>query len=353
MRLSRFLQLLALLAVVTAAQKAVFASADAADGDDVLIVTSDRSSDDDGSRTPLSRLAASGDDRPPRQVALQFLGKPSDLPDEDDEEDDDNDEPISLIVGGKRVPSKLRKHLARVIAVDSFGSLVTCTGSVIARKYILSAAHCFVGFEIDIAASYVLVAEKSTKTKFFRSPRNKIFMKNVFVHRKYRDDGTYANDVALVELEEKIDDRFYSAIKLEKPPKESGTRIQAAGYGVRGSEKSEPKRVRRAKVLFQRWSVCDDHLGFQGATNRRKEICYTSLGFPKRGRTGTCFGDSGGPIVQRVDGKYEQVGITSSFYGDKCESAGAVMIAMRVRSYRRMIRRKVRKNRNRGWRRLR
>ncbi|CAN8075973.1 unnamed protein product [Agarophyton chilense] len=347
------LSLLGSVSIPASAQKVVFAEADTSTGPVIV-----------SSQSLVATPRPQPTEAPRRRAAMDILGRPEDLPpdfDNDDadesaeEEDEDADvgSRTPTIVGGKRVPARLRKHLARVFIETFSGILIACSGSVISPTYVLSAAHCFVDpGAIDVSRSYVLVAERTTKSKYFRSPSNKIFMRNVFVHRRYRDDSSFANDIALVQLESDIPPRFLSPIALENPPTRSGSKLQAAGYGARGSGESVPRRVRRTDVLFQRWSVCDEELGFSGANNRRREFCYTSLDFPDKGRTGTCFGDSGGPILKREHGQFQQIGITSYFYGDRCNSAGAVMVAMNLSSYKKMIRRKVRRNRNRGWRRL-
>ncbi|PXF41054.1 Serine protease 30 [Gracilariopsis chorda] len=260
---------------------------------------------------------------------------------------------IPLIIGGKKVPKKLLKSMARIVVEREDGFLSSCTGSVVSRNYVLCAAHCFVlPSKALVRRSYVLVGEPSTKIKYFESPQNKYFVRNVWIHRKYKDNSLFKHDVALIQLQKKIDKKLYKPMALGAAPDEGRSKLTAAGYGVKGSNKGEPKRARRASVLYQEWDTCNEEAGYPIANSEKSEICYTSLKFPNKGKTGTCFGDSGGPITKKENGEYIQVGITSFFVGDLCESPGAIFVAQRVENYLKQINRKVKKNQSKGWKRL-
>ncbi|PXF46032.1 Tryptase [Gracilariopsis chorda] len=282
-----------------------------------------------------------------RVYAVEYIGNIKDLK----KNQNATRGPDPLIVGGKKAPKKLRKHLAHVIIVDVFGDVYGCSGTVVGKKYVLTAAHCFDSY-FEKSESFVLIAEKSTGEMLFTWPDNKYFMKNVYVHYRFSFRDYLENDVALVELDEDLSKKLYKPIKFGSPPEESFTKIEVAGYGLKGSDKKKPKRVSLGKVLFQEWGVCYDELGFHLGNSESHEFCYTSLQFPDKGKTGTCSGDSGGPVLKKDGRKYVQIGIISYYVGEKCESPGTIMVAQNLQKYKKMISNKVMKNKNKGWKKL-
>lgn len=265
--------------------------------------------------------------------------------------------PSGLVVGGSNAKSSLRKKLAHVVVQTRNGDVFSCTGSVIAPRFVLCAAHCFIfgsGKENRVYArrSYVLIGEKETDIKYFELPSNKYFMKHVYVHKKYEDNGYFRYDVAIVELKSSIATSLYSPMRLGRAPGKGGKRVIVSGYGVRGSFKQAGKKVKQAKVLFQKWNVCNEELGFSGANSEREEVCSTSVGFPNKGKTGICFGDSGGPIMIKSGSEYRQYGIASFFYGNLCESAGTVFVHQKVAFFLRRIEALVSRDKKRGWRKI-
>ncbi len=84
--------------------------------------------------------------------------------------DETSDAPENTIVGGEKADKKLQQRLARIVSFPKGGgnSYGSCTGSVMSKKYILSAAHCFYFSDdptdvVDLSGrSYVLVGEPTT-----------------------------------------------------------------------------------------------------------------------------------------------------------------------------------------------
>ncbi len=159
------------------------------------------------------------------------------------------------------------------------------------------------------------------------------------------------HDVALIQLKHRIKKSQFTPMEFGNPPSSSPTNVIVAGYGVKGSGKSSPQYVSQATVVYQSKKVCNDWLGFK-ASNGRSEICTTSLGFPKKGKMESCFGDSGGPLIHKSDGKIRLIGVISYFYGDKCQSPGAADYSMSVSFYKKQILRLVRKGKRKGWRKM-
>ena len=265
--------------------------------------------------------------------------------------------PNQLIVGGFKAKNSLRKRLALVVIETRAGDVFSCTGSVISRKYILCAAHCFISSgkmnKVYAKKSYVLIGERGTDIKYFDNPANKYFMESVYVDRRYRNNGLFRYDVAVIELKKKISQSRYVPMSLGDAPSGAPGGVIVSGYGARGSFKNSGKSVMQAKVIYQNWDVCNKQLGFSVANSEEEEVCSTSKGFPEVGKTGICFGDSGGPIMRKSGDRYIQYGIASYFYGWLCEDSGSVFVHQRVSEYRSRIDSLVRSGRKTGWKRYR
>lgn len=267
------------------------------------------------------------------------------------------DSPNELILGGSNAAAALRKRMALVVLETRNGDIYSCTASVISKSFILCAAYCFIfgsGKKNRVFAKncYVLVGEKKTDIQYFSSPKNKYFMKQVFLWKKYKNNGVYRHDVALIELKQEIDNSLYIPMALVDAPSSGPKQVLVAGYGNKGSFKPSGKKVLQTKVLYQEWDVCDEEMGFQVANSEAEEVCSTSKGFPRKGKTGICFGDSGGPIVIKKGRKYTQYGIASYFYGELCESPGTVFVHQNVSYFLSKITAKVQRGKNNGWKKL-
>lgn len=263
-----------------------------------------------------------------------------------------------LIVGGSKAPKNIRKRMAMAVTVTRGGEVFSCTGSVISKKFILCAAHCFIfgsGKRNRVWAknSYVLIGEKGTDLKFFESPENKYKMKQVFIIKKFKPQSAFfRDDVALVELKEEIKNSQFFPFTLGEAPDAAQKKVIASGYGAKGTTKDKPRKLLAAKLVYQDWNTCTDELGFSSGIRQAESVCLTSKGFPNQAKTGICFGDSGGPVVFKSGGSFVQFGIASYFFGELCEAKGTVYVYQRVSFYKAKIEGKVLRNKNNGWKKL-
>jgi trypsin len=241
------------------------------------------------------------------------------------EDNGQTDLPIDAqIVGGTDVPNGKYPFMAAIFEKVGegppwfYGHI--CGGTLIDPDSVLTAAHCVTEGQF---ASDLRVAVGRTVL----SNNNQGYVRNVnriYIH-PYYDSETQKNDVAVLKLNSRVnlpwiliprstDNRF----------EEHGRSLRVAGWGETFTEEGYPDRMRetRVPVLSDYWA----------------EQFYGDAFYPKvmvaAGKEGkdTCFGDSGGPLFEkvqvRVNGRwhtyYYQVGITSFSFGESCGQAGYV-----------------------------
>jgi len=179
-----------------------------------------------------------------------------------------------------------------------------CGGTLVDRRFILTAAHC-----VDFLAAddiKVLAGTASLVTGGTRFDVEKII-----VHPRW-DSKLFDFDIALVKVTEPIKGvRLSRLIKREEEdvlvPRY--TPSFAAGWGNTGpSPPKYPKELHQVKVETQTRALCNRPQSYNGSVTARM-VC---AGFPEGGKD-TCDGDSGGPLTARdEDGAWRvQFGIVS------------------------------------------
>ncbi|WP_031336076.1 trypsin-like serine protease [Rhodopseudomonas sp. B29] len=198
--------------------------------------------------------------------------------------------PASAMVGGAAAPAG---DIARAVVtiVGSRGNF--CSGTLIARDLVLSAAHC-----VGPGADYKIVQLDAQRQPQLRDVRRvaahpDFDMRAILGHRA-------SADVALLQLAAPLAGKAPLPIGAPSDPLEAGQRFTVAGIGVaiRGDGKSGGTIRAASLIATGRPGRLQIRLVDPATSNTREGL-------------GACTGDSGGPALEQQDGRAVIVGVVS------------------------------------------
>ena len=200
------------------------------------------------------------------------------------------------IIGGE---SAQPSDYPTVVALEEQPGNWFCTGTLIAKNWVLTAAHC--------------VAEGPTTmhVRFDDADVNDttggrvVAVKTVHSNPMF-DWEAWDNDIALLELAEDVTDRAPTPILRD--PVAFGTEVLDVGYGVADNNDGGGGLLRRVQKVTADCAGANDP-----AVSGANLVCMDA----SDGR-GSCFGDSGGPTFATVGGVRVVAGVTSGGTGDAC-----------------------------------
>jgi len=214
------------------------------------------------------------------------------------------DEFRSSIVGGRNATRGEIPHHA-VLFMDYPGGRSMCGASIIARKYLLTAAHCVYGLEHkpENVSAYVgihNITQLETAKRYVA--------KTIHIHCGYtgRPEDSFHDDITVIELEDAITyTRYVKRIKINTiHTPVMGSSCRSSGFGrVDGRNYDTAETLKTALVKVVNHEEC--RYFHQTLNLTAGQLCMHAF------RSSPCNGDSGGSLVCTIDYEKYLTGVTS------------------------------------------
>ncbi len=227
--------------------------------------------------------------------------------------------PVDPIVNGQP-ESGWPQVGAMTLQMPGFGYMGSyCSGTLIAPQWVLTAAHCVLpgsGMPVSSKLGAFYVGANANKEATGNEPSGRILKADIFIpHPDY--NATWASsDIALVHLQEPVTDLEPVPIFQGNLTKDDlGTEVLYVGFGVTDGIQQGGGGTKRS--------------GYMPIVDLDKRTYISAFQ-----ESGVCFGDSGGPGLLQVEGKWYVLGVNSAVYAQSGDPCKGYAIQTRVDAFR-------------------
>jgi secreted trypsin-like serine protease len=210
------------------------------------------------------------------------------------------------IIGGKPVPLKDNPWQVAILAANVPSNLIAqfCGGSIVAPRWVLTAAHC-VDSGTTPARIHIL-----TGTESLEKGGTRVQATRIIVHESWAPK-TSDNDLALIEVESDLGGQAILG-DVSTSEHSSTLLVRVTGWGRTSKSTSAGSKVLQgAEMPYVTRQTCNEPKSYDQAITANM-IC---VGLAKGG-VDSCQGDSGGPASAVLGGTRRLVGIVS--WGEGC-----------------------------------
>jgi len=208
-----------------------------------------------------------------------------------------------------------------------------CGATLIASKWVVTAAHCIYNREWDAKNFKIRVGEFDRKVE--EGTEEEYQVERIFRHYKY-NPFTTDSDIALFKLTTPVKyNKYVSPVCLPSREPPVGTQCYVTGWGATNASGRMSVQLQQGKQAVVSNRACYD---FNKKAYPQLSVTPSMLCAGDGGKTAIsgCHGDSGGPFVCLIDDRWELHGAVS--HGSKdCNSKGSYSVYARVFYFKKFI----------------
>lgn len=218
------------------------------------------------------------------------------------------------IIGGTEVEATDSIQSSIVAVYDAFEGQI-CTGSLISKNLVLTAAHCIGFFTEDMHIFFGTVITKESER------RQVVAVEVSQVWENRRNEDTDTGDIAILKFSGDLPEGYKPAKFLgNKTYLKAGAEVILAGYGISDGKTGE------GIGILRRTSAKIDNPAFS----------ISEFLVDQTQGTGACHGDSGGPAYISIRGQLYLAGVVSRGVKDEandCSQYGAFTNTLYYKSW--------------------